>query len=118
MRLVIDENMSPVIATLLRNYGHDVIAVAEESPRLPDPAVMEWAVREDRILVTSDNDFGALIYHQGLPSPPAVVLFRVANLSGHELIEFVAETLREERDWEGFFWVAETGGIRRRRLPP
>ena len=60
MRLVIDENLSPVIATLLRNYGHDVIAVAEESPRLPDPAVMEWAVREDRIPATSDNDFGAL----------------------------------------------------------
>ena len=117
MRLVIDENMSPVIATLLRNYGHDVIAVAEESPRLPDPAVMEWAVREDRILATSDNDFGALIYHLGLPSPPAVVLFRVANLSGPELIGFVADTLREERDWEGFFWVAETGGIRRRQLP-
>ena len=68
MRLVIDENMSPVIATLLRNYGHDVIAVAEESPRLPDPAVMEWAVREDRILVTSDNDFGAL---RGILPPEA-----------------------------------------------
>ena len=102
MQFVIDENMSPFIVTLLRDDGHDVIAVAEDAPRLPDPEVLAWAVREDRILATFDTDFGELIYHLGLPSPPAVVLFRLSNLSGLELIRLVVRTLLEERAWDGF----------------
>ena len=79
MQFVIDENMSPVIVTLLRDDGHDVIAVAEDAPRLPDPEVLAWAVREDRILATFDTDFGDLIYRWGFAGAPAVVLFRLVS---------------------------------------
>ncbi|MCE2501501.1 MAG: DUF5615 family PIN-like protein [Dehalococcoidia bacterium] len=79
MQFVIDENMSPFIVTLLRDDGHDVIAVAEDAPRLPDPEVLAWAVREDRILATFDTDFGDLIYRWGFAGAPAVVLFRLVS---------------------------------------
>lgn len=117
MRFLIDENMSPVIAALLRNAGHDVIAVGVESPRLPDPDVMAWAARENRMLATFDTDFGELIFSLGLPSPPAVVLFRLSDTLAPDPIEVVVNTLLEERAWEGFFWVVETNGVRQRRLP-
>ena len=117
MRFLIDENMSPVVAALLRNAGHDVIAVREEYPRLPDPEVLTWAAREDRILATFDTDFGELIFWRGLPSPPAIILFRLADMPAPEPIRLVVETLLEERAWEGFFWVVETSGVRQRRLP-
>ncbi len=117
MRFLIDENMSPAFAAQLRNEGHDAIAVAETAPRLPDPEVLAWAARENRILVTFDTDFGELIFRRGLPSPPAVVLFRTADMPVPESIRLVADTLREENAWEGFFWSVEAIGIRQRPLP-
>ena len=117
MRFVIDENMSPVVVALLRDDGHDVIAVAEEAPRLPDPEVLAWAARESRILATFDTDFGELIFRRGLPSPPAVVLFRTADMPVPESTRLVADTLLEGSAWEGFFWSVEASGIRRHPLP-
>ena len=117
MRFVIDENMSSVTAAMLRDAGHDVIAIAGVAPKLPDPEVMAWAVRESRILVTFDTDYGSLIYEHGFPPPPAVVLFRLANMPIAEIAEFVAHTLMTEMEWHGYFWVVRTGDIRRRPLP-
>ena len=117
MRFVIDENMSPVVVARLRYEGHDVISVAEAAPRLPDPEVLAWAARENRILVTFDTDFGELVYWRGLPPPPAVILFRLADMPAPDRIRLVVNTLLQEEGREGFFWVVEAHGVRQRPLP-
>ena len=116
-RFVIDENMSPAVAALLRNGGHDAIAIAETAPRTPDPDILALAVRDNRILVTFDTGFGDLIYRWGLPAPPAVVLVRLVSTPESEKPQFVARLLLEERDWIGCFWVATEAAIRNRPLP-
>ena len=118
MRLMIDENMSEVIVTLLRDNGHDVIAIAEDAPQLPDPDVMAWAAQDDRILATHDTDFGELIYRQAHPAPPAVILFRLAGMHPSEIIRLVTHTLLEERDWTGYLWTISETNTRWRPLPP
>ena len=117
MRFIIDENMSPAIAALLRDGGHDAVAVAQAAPQTPDPGVLAWAVRESRILATLDTDFGFLIYDQGLPAPPAVVLFRLGDMPANETARFIVRNLMAERDWTGYFWVITVSDVRGRPLP-
>ena len=116
-RFIIDENMSPAIAVMLREVGHDAIAVAQYAPRTPDRDILALAVQDNRILATFDTDFGDLIYRWGLPAPPAVILFRLVSTPESEKPQFVARLLLEERDWIGCFWVVTDAAIRNRPLP-
>ena len=63
MRLLLDENISSLIAEQLRARGHDAIALTEvqELRGQPDGAVFDWAIDRDRTIVTYDTDFAALL---------------------------------------------------------
>ena len=78
MKFLIDESSGRAIVDFLRQAGHDVVSVAEESLGLPDLAVISFAENSGRILVTNDKDFGEMIYRQG-HSHCGVVLMRLDN---------------------------------------
>jgi len=65
-RLMLDEIYPPALADMLRDQGHDVVAVAG-SPELagsPDEAVLEAAISQARCLVTENvRDFVVLARH-------------------------------------------------------
>jgi Domain of unknown function (DUF5615) len=65
-RLLLDEMYPPALADLLREQGHDALAVAA-LPHLagsPDEVVLETAAREARCLVTENiRDFTVLSRH-------------------------------------------------------
>lgn len=76
MKFLLDESVSPLVAEPLANAGHDVVHVRGIGLRsAPDPAVLASAADNERVLVTLDTDFGALIAHSGAHRP-SVVLFR------------------------------------------
>jgi predicted nuclease of predicted toxin-antitoxin system len=50
---------------LLIDLGHDVVEVGEKDPRMSDDDILSWALRERRIIVTTDNDFEEMIWRQG-----------------------------------------------------
>jgi len=57
-RFLVDENMDPELATILRELKYNSISVADAGlTGLPDEAILAFAKREDRILITSDDDF-------------------------------------------------------------
>lgn len=59
MRFLIDECLSPTLATLLRDNGHDAIHLVDlDSCGAPDPGVIRLAREQRRILVSADTDFG------------------------------------------------------------
>ena len=60
MRFLADESCDFAVVRALRKVGQDVLAVAESSPGVPDAAVIDRAVAEDRVLLTEDKDFGQL----------------------------------------------------------
>ncbi len=58
IRFHLDENVDPVIAVALRRYGVDVAITFEAGPRTAgDEAHMAFAKRENRVIVTHDDDF-------------------------------------------------------------
>lgn len=67
MRFLVDESTGPSVARWLRERGHDVFSVYEECRGASDPELLARAVREARILITNDKDFGDLIYRDRRP---------------------------------------------------
>ncbi len=116
MRFLANENFPFAAVTALRQASHDTAWVREEAPGSTDEAVRDWAVRDGRVLLTFDKDFGALVFRGGASASRGVVLFRVVMLPD-ELSRFVLETLEGRSDWEGNFSVVEPGRVRIRPLP-
>ena len=81
MRFLLDEHVSPRVASLLRAQGHDAVAVAEreELRGLPDHGLWQVALDEDRALVTFDaGDFGRLAGGMAMTGEAYPVLVLVA----------------------------------------
>jgi len=66
MRFLIDRCAGQLLADWLRTQGHDVVDSRELGPDPGDRALLDWAAKERRILVTIDTDFGQLIYLENL----------------------------------------------------
>jgi predicted nuclease of predicted toxin-antitoxin system len=80
MNLFADENMPRAIVTRLRDQGHDVMYASEIKPGVPDIDWLDRAESECRTIVTSDKDFGDLIFRDRLTSH-GVVLLRLGDMT-------------------------------------
>jgi predicted nuclease of predicted toxin-antitoxin system len=66
VRLLVDENISPIIEDALRASGHDVRAASDAWPGALDEDLVALAIAESRIVVSEDKDFGNLAFQHGL----------------------------------------------------
>jgi predicted nuclease of predicted toxin-antitoxin system len=62
----------------LRKKGFDVLSVAEDMRGFDDEKILKTAIRENRILVTNDKDFGEMVY-RGKIKRRGVVLLRLRD---------------------------------------
>jgi predicted nuclease of predicted toxin-antitoxin system len=74
VRFLADECCPTSIVTAIRQAGHDVLYVREETRGITDREVASIAQGEDRILITEDYDFGELVVRQGVALPGLVIL--------------------------------------------
>jgi predicted nuclease of predicted toxin-antitoxin system len=77
MRFLANENFPGDAVAALRAAGHDVVWVRASAPGTKDQDVLAWTVREMRVLLTFDKDFGELAWSTGLPATSGIVLFRM-----------------------------------------
>lgn len=117
MKFFVDENLPRIIVEWLRAGGHDVVSAAESSPGETDTAWAELAFRDQRILLTQDKDFGALIYRNGLATH-GVVLLRLDEFVAAEILARFQEvwSVIEVNPTGRFIVVTETR-VRVRLLP-
>lgn len=86
----------------LRAQGHEAVHLRERNQqRLPDAEILSIALREDRIVVTMDLDFGYLLA-VSLARLPSVVILRLedetpsnVNLRLREVLKGSSTALRE-----------------------
>jgi len=102
---------------LLRAAGHDVPAIVTDSPGVSDREVLKRAVREERIILTFDRDFGELLFRSRLPSPRGVVYFRHGPATPEEPADSLIRILAiAGLALEGEFTTVEPGQVRQRPL--
>ena len=115
MNLLADESVDRQIVERLRRDGHHVLYVAELDPGIADDIVLERATNANALLVTSDKDFGELIYRQGRLSS-GVLLVRLAGLRPENKAATVSAAVeRHTAELLGAFTVVSASAIRIRR---
>lgn len=76
MRWLADECVAAPLVASLRADGHDVLYIGETAAGLSDVDVISLALRENRLLLTEDKDFGDLVFRRRR-TVPGVVLMRI-----------------------------------------
>ena len=88
------------------------MAVLEVAPGATDTRLIELAVRERRLFITEDRDFGRLVYAASKPTP-GVILLRFPSKARAALPATVLEVLaRYGQKLEGRFVVLQPGRLR------
>jgi predicted nuclease of predicted toxin-antitoxin system len=119
MKFMLDMGISPKTAVFLRNLGYDAIHLHDlKSDRSTDPAVMQMARNEERILLTHDLDFGELIAASGA-NAPSVIIFRLRNMNPKNVNRFLNGIISEHRNAleKGAIVSVTEGQVRVRLLP-
>lgn len=117
MRFLANENFPGGAVEALAAAGHDVVWIRLAASGMNDQDVLSWAMREERVLLTFDQDFGELAWRVGLPASCGIVLFRMPMPAAADVGERLAAILTRRTDWPGNFSVVQPGRIRMRPLP-
>jgi predicted nuclease of predicted toxin-antitoxin system len=119
MRILADAHISPASVDFLRSLGHDAVRIGKVlSAEATDREIVEYAAREDRVILTQDLDFSAIIA-LSRRTTPSVISVRL----GSARIETVNETLAvqlarlESEVSRGVLATVEGSRIRIRSLP-
>jgi len=81
VRLLVDESISPRVAALLTDAGHDAQHLKELGLLgAPDEVVMAASLDAGRVLVSADTDFGDLLALGRHVGPSVVILRRAPRL--------------------------------------
>jgi predicted nuclease of predicted toxin-antitoxin system len=119
MRFLADVGVSLRVVEWLRSSGHDAIHLRDEGlQKLPDGEIFQKALREARIVLTFDLDFGEIVAASGGRSV-SVILFRLRNTRADYVIQRLKIVLEQTKEVlaQGAVILVEDERHRIRRLP-
>ena len=116
MKLLINENIPLASVSVLREAGHDVASITEDSPDILDAQVMQRAHAEGRIVVTFDRDYGELVFRHQLPAPAGVLYLRFLPATPLEPASYIAQLITAGIVLEGRFTTADREQVRQRPI--
>ncbi len=98
MRLLLDENLSPQQAVILREQGHDAVAVMDVGlSGQPDENIRAHAIQENRVLLTLDVDFANMLRFPPAGTP-GVIRLKIHPPKEESIREQIQRTLARLKD--------------------
>jgi len=117
LRLLSAGGVERQVVEALRAHGDEVTYVAEMSPGVSDDDVLRLAVEDGAPLVTSDKDFGELVFRQGRVHAGGVLL-RIYGIDPLEKEAVTSSVFAEHSErLVDAFAVVEQRQVRIRRGP-
>ncbi|MBI3362958.1 MAG: DUF5615 family PIN-like protein [Chloroflexi bacterium] len=119
MKFLANMGISPVTVDWLRSQGHEAVHLHEEElDQLADSEIMDKARREERIVLTSDLDFGDLLA-ASREQLPSVIIFRLRNMRPENVHRHLFQVIEHHADEleKGVVVSITEDQLRVRRLP-
>jgi predicted nuclease of predicted toxin-antitoxin system len=93
MKFIVDAQLPPRLARELAASGHEAVHTLElpAGNHTQDQEIIALAVREQRVVVTKDNDFMVSFLLRGVP--PKLLLISTGNISNDALSKLLASNL-------------------------
>ena len=120
MKFLVDANLSPRLAELLRAAGHDAVAVRDLLlSSAPDVVILDRALSDDRIVISHDTDFGTLLAMRRLTRPSFILIRSSDPVTTDEIARLLLTNLdvMAEDLHAGAIVTFARGRLRSRRLP-
>jgi len=119
VKFLADMGVSMSTVNAPRDAGEEVTHLREQGLlTMPDDQIVAKAIREERVILTFDLDFGDLLAASG-GRVPSVNLFRMRNQTPATVTPRLFQALESCRDAlaAGAIVIVEDAGYRLRRLP-
>jgi predicted nuclease of predicted toxin-antitoxin system len=120
VKLLVDNALSPVVARLLIDAGHDAVHVRDLGLAGADDGILfARATEDDRIVVSADTDFGTILALRALRKPSFVLWRRATPRRPEQQAPIIASVLEDAREplESGAIVVIDANRIRIRKLP-
>lgn len=112
MRFLADESCDFAVVRALRSAGHNVLAVADSTPSAADDVVLEFGLRDRRMLLTEDKDFGRWVYSDRRATGGVMLLRYPATARTLMAEDVVSLVSNRKRELTGSFVVLQPGRVR------
>ena len=94
MKILLDMNLSPRWCAVLEKHGLACVHWLQAGdPGAADAALMEWAVRNNHVVLTHDLDFGAILASTQA-SGPSVIQVRTQDILPSAMEKLLVDVLR------------------------
>ena len=116
IKLLANENFPYKSIFYLRDKGYDVLSIGIDNPSIKDSEIMDIAIKEERIILTFDRDYGELIFRHNYKPEKGVIYLRLVEYEPQEpgiIIEELLSTI--EIDLSRALTVIDKNGIRQKK---
>jgi predicted nuclease of predicted toxin-antitoxin system len=116
MKFLANENFPLASLKKLQAEGLDIVSVSLDFPSVSDEYVMEFAIKQNRTILTFDRDYGTLIYRQGYRPKAGVIYFRIKDFLPEDPAILLIKLLDVPHfNFVGLFTVIDDNKIRQRK---
>lgn len=112
LKLLFDVGVSKKAELYFREKGFDVLSIRELNPSMSDQDILNLAVKELRLVITMDKDFGELVFNSKMLHS-GVLLLRMEDAGWGKKINVLAEIFKNfSEEIKGNFSVYQDNKLR------